>query len=120
MGSFGSRLSAPHLINFLDYEVSELSRILGWDMASLADDQIVDLHEPILTKLIHIELNLHLKKVVAGRMLQIVADDVAEFQAVLQRLLGFELRVIVHAKLSKVKADVTIERHWCLFLGELT
>ena len=52
-------------------------------------------------------------------MLQVIADDVAELRAVLQRLLGLELRVIVRAKLSEVKVDVAIEGHRRLFLREL-
>ena len=119
MCSFCRCLSALHLIYLLNDEVSELGRILGWDLTSLAHNQVVDLHEPILSELIHIELDLHLKKVIACRILQIEADDVAEFQAVLQRLLGFELRVVVHAELTEVKVDVAIERHRRLFLGEL-
>ena len=109
MRSVGSHLSVLHLLDLLDDEVGELGAILGWDEASPANDQIIDLHEPILTKLVLIELDLHLEEVVAGRMLQVVADDVAQLQAVLQGLLGLELRVVAHAKLPEVEADVAVE-----------
>ena len=55
-------------------------------MTALPYEQIVNIHEPDLAKLILIEVDLHLEQVIPVRILEIEPDYVAHLQAKLQRL----------------------------------
>lgn len=94
--------------------VSDLGTFIGRDKSTFSNKEIINLHEPYLAELVLVEVYFHLHEIVSVGVLEVKADNVAHFDAVLERALLFELLVVV-SKLVKVELYLSIERHRTIF-----
>lgn len=96
------------LLHVIEDVVSQLSAVVVWHMPPLPHIQLSCVHQPDLSKLILIEIDLHFQEVVSMAMLKIKAHNMAHFETVNLRLFFLELIVVV-AKLAIVKAYSAIK-----------
>ena len=109
------RLQLLHFLHAREDVVSDLGAFVGRDKSTFSDQEIINLHEPYLAELVLVKVDFHLHQIIAVDLLKVEADDMAHFEAVLQRALILKLLVIV-AELAKVELNLPIERHRAIFL----
>ena len=109
------RLQLLHFLHAREDVVSDLGAFVGRDKSTFSDQEIINLHEPYLAELVLVKVDFHLHQIIAVDLLKVKADDMAHFEAVLQRALILKLLVIV-AELAKVELNLPIERHRAIFL----
>ena len=92
----------------LKHEVSDLSAFISGHWPALANNKFVDLHKPNIMKLVLVKVDIHAKQIVTMNMLEIEADHMAHFQAVLERIL-FSEHIVILTELTIVKLYFAVE-----------